>query len=111
VKTTVDIDLKPPGFLERAWYRRLKMSPPGLAGFSGPRSHRLVRLLPYAWRRVHRNYARAYSYFWLPCPLCGREFGGHEAGDVIPDPLKEPGCGIAICSRCTRARNARMASS
>ena len=32
-------------------------------------------LLP---RWLHRLYARFLGYFWLPCPICGRCFGGHE---------------------------------
>jgi hypothetical protein len=33
-------------------------------------------------RWVHRLYAFVAGYFWLPCPVCGRMFGGHEAGNV-----------------------------
>lgn len=35
-------------------------------------------------RFVHRAYAALAGYFWLPCPLCGHGFGGHErsSGDV-----------------------------
>lgn len=29
-------------------------------------------------RWLHRLYAWAGGYFWLPCPHCGRHFGGHE---------------------------------
>lgn len=29
-------------------------------------------------RFLHRIYARVFGYFWLPCPLCGEMFGGHE---------------------------------
>lgn len=25
-------------------------------------------------------YAKANGYFWLPCPVCGNMFGGHEMG-------------------------------
>jgi hypothetical protein len=35
------------------------------------------------WHRarwVHRVRAWLGHYFWLPCPLCGRGFGGHEVG-------------------------------
>ena len=36
------------------------------------------------------------SYFWLPCPMCGQYFGGHEwAGGVNPD-------GWGICPDCGR---------
>ncbi len=30
------------------------------------------------WRRWNRLRARIGGYFWLPCPLCGQMFGGHE---------------------------------
>jgi hypothetical protein len=26
------------------------------------------------------------GYFWLPCPMCGKMFGGHENGSDILDP-------------------------
>ncbi|MES2950271.1 MAG: hypothetical protein V4858_17140 [Pseudomonadota bacterium] len=31
-------------------------------------------------RLLNRIYAWLFGFFWLPCPVCGREFGGHEAG-------------------------------
>ena len=31
-------------------------------------------------RLLHRLYARFFGYFWLPCPACGKMFGGHETG-------------------------------
>jgi hypothetical protein len=30
--------------------------------------------------RRERLKAQAGGYFWLPCPICGGEFGGHEMG-------------------------------
>lgn len=29
-------------------------------------------------RWLHRLYAHARGYFWLPCPVCREMFGGHE---------------------------------
>lgn len=29
-------------------------------------------------RILHKWYADVNGYFWLPCPKCGRMFGGHE---------------------------------
>jgi hypothetical protein len=26
------------------------------------------------------------GYFWLPCPMCGKKFGGHEKGSDMLDP-------------------------
>ena len=67
-------------------------------------------LVPYAFRNVHRRYAAAHGYFWLPCPLCDKPSGGHEwrkvAGrpDSIPDPLDpRRQLWVGICPRCTRA--------
>ena len=30
-------------------------------------------------RLLNRIYAFLGGYFWLPCPVCGENFGGHEA--------------------------------
>lgn len=44
------------------------------------------------------------GYFWLPCPLCGRKFGGHEWGDgpytSIANPARGLGAGTAVCPAC-----------
>jgi hypothetical protein len=53
-------------------------------------------------------YARVWGYFWLPCPLCGRHFGGHEwritegRASTIPVPGGLGGQ-QAICPDCTQA--------
>lgn len=66
-------------------------------------------------------FARAHGYFWLPCPLCGIHFGGHEirrGGGFedyphhIPDPARPPvgdkhGWQMGyqgICPFCTKAK-------
>jgi len=59
-------------------------------------------------RWLHRLYAWTLGYFWAPCPLCGRYFGGHEwlIDDDLPCtiPTGEPGGGgLGICPDCTRA--------
>jgi hypothetical protein len=62
-------------------------------------------------RWAHEWYARAAGYFWLPCPLCGDFFGGHEWHMIdglsadIPDPKYPAGSGrnVGICPTCTRA--------
>jgi hypothetical protein len=33
-------------------------------------------------RFLHKLYAHAVGYFWLPCPICGRMYGGHEIANV-----------------------------
>lgn len=59
------------------------------------------------FRRLHRLYAKTAGYFWLPCPLCGQEFGGHEWRDIAGKSSTiagdEPGKGIGICPDCTVA--------
>ena len=50
------------------------------------------------WRLVNHLYAFTFGYFWLPCPLCGEYFGGHEweagAGESIPTSI---GRGEGVC--------------
>ena len=62
------------------------------------------------WRRGDRTAARLHAYlagyFWLPCPNCGRMFGGQELATgtghstSIPKP-DGSGTGLAICPSCT----------
>jgi len=65
-------------------------------------------------RIAHRVWAYLGGYFWTPCPLCGREFGGHEWRDRndfsssirtgTPSSSIRTGMpvvGQAICPRCT----------
>lgn len=59
------------------------------------------------FRRWHRTYAHVAGYFWLPCPLCGQEFGGHEWRDIDGKrssiPTGRRGISEGICPDCTRA--------
>ena len=59
-------------------------------------------------RTLNRLFANVFGYFWLPCPLCGQEFGGHEWRDIDGKPSFIPALdphrsGRAICPDCTRA--------
>ena len=49
-------------------------------------------------RWIHRLYAWVFGYFWLPCPRCGRLFGGHEpsGGRVATSPWM----GDRTCRNC-----------
>lgn len=49
-------------------------------------------------RRKEQVYAFTHSYFWLPCPLCGDYFGGHEAHGSM---YQGCGSGVLVCLRCT----------
>ena len=43
-------------------------------------------------------YAHLHCYFWLPCPNCGRYYGGHEIGQWgVP---KGKGCWTCTCKWC-----------
>lgn len=55
-------------------------------------------------RAWHAQWALTHHYFWLPCPTCGRYFGGHEAGSgSVMTPEKGPGRAMSICSWCNEA--------
>lgn len=62
-----------------------------------------------SYRAGARLVAKTLGYFWLPCPLCGEEFGGHEWRNIlghhssIPDPARGPSYGVGICLDCTAA--------
>lgn len=57
------------------------------------------------FRFLNRLYANLSGYFWLPCPLCGKMFGGHEV--VINTKYsnsiatEKRGFGQCICPDCT----------
>ena len=52
----------------------------------------------YRPRWLNLFYASVFGYFWLPCPLCGRNFGGHECGAAsIPTSPFEGKC---VCPKC-----------
>lgn len=101
----IELTMSPPSWPERAWYRRLGEAIPHATASSGPWHADWVCLLPYRWRWLHRLYAGLFGFFWIPCPLCDRPYGGHELGTDIPDPTRPPPGGMAICSRCTIERN------
>ena len=57
---------------------------------------------------MHRAYAWFHNYYWVACPKCGRNFGGHEKpGGVIYDYYDNyhpdngaPRTGRMTCFRC-----------
>lgn len=53
-------------------------------------------------RGLNKLFARLRGHFWIPCPACGREFGGHEhEGDYLV--ITEPNGVVrrkAICRDC-----------
>lgn len=58
-------------------------------------------------RLLARWSARAGGYFWLPCPLCNRYFGGQEwrsiNGHMMDIPTGQGWSGTAICPNCVAA--------
>lgn len=108
---SVKIRLKPVRWPERLWARLMRYdNPPPLQRTPRGFANWLGILIPYRARRLHHSIAVRARRFWLPCPLCGHEFGGHEWRQVrgrtasVPDPAGGPGNAVGICPRCTRAR-------
>lgn len=59
-------------------------------------------------REYNKQFALNNGYFWLPCPLCGQEFGGHEwekesNGKKTAIKTDEPAIGKGICPDCVEA--------
>ena len=50
------------------------------------------------YRLFNRIYSKLNGYFWLPCPLCGQFFGGHEWDD--DNTIYKGKSGIGICRDC-----------
>lgn len=49
-------------------------------------------------RLFNRLWAMLWGYFWLPCPLCGRMFGGHETARN-----GWTSRGTMVCKKCEQA--------
>ncbi|RDI49187.1 hypothetical protein [Nocardia mexicana] len=83
-------------------YLRRGLPPPTARSRFDPAS-----LWPYLPREPHREHARGCGYFWLPCPLCGNHFGGHEIVGSIRGDENEQGRTTwwSICPVCTAERN------
>ena len=56
-------------------------------------------------RWVHRLWASYSGYLWLPCPLCGKMFGGHEWEWDKPncDIMISWSHGQGVCPNCHEA--------
>ena len=58
-------------------------------------------------RLLNRIYAFIFGYFWLPCPVCGKKFGGHE--HVWTTPLiSDDGRAYSVCSHKCGAKAQEM---
>lgn len=49
-------------------------------------------------RAAAKLYADLNGYFWLPCPICGEHFGGHEGGKESV-PSDRPYIGRVVCNK------------
>jgi len=56
-------------------------------------------------RLFNKIYAKTMGYFWIPCPLCGRMFGGHEwlNGNILKVSLNR---GVTVCLDCGKKAKA-----
>ncbi len=59
------------------------------------------------FRRFNRRWAHSRGYFWLPCPVCGRPFGGHEGSGAAVPQRERPGFGWCVCFRKNCVEEAR----
>jgi len=64
------------------------------------------------FRFLNKIYADLCGYFWLPCPICGKNFGGHEwkSGNTLMENISE---GTGVCPDCgkeARKRNKKLFS-
>ena len=53
--------------------------------------------LPYKPRWLNKLYANINCLFWLPCPICGEKFGGHEWSETLKT---TPMRGVGTCTLC-----------
>ena len=50
-----------------------------------------------------RWYADLMNYFWLPCPVCGENFGGFECGDEALMETRSKGWCVCSKAACVAA--------
>lgn len=56
--------------------------------------------LPYKPRFLNCWWAKFFGYFWLPCPICKKMFGGHEVSVALWISSSE---GKSVCPKCADA--------
>jgi hypothetical protein len=101
----------PLSLVDKLWYWRCGMNAPLSQATSREiKSLRWARLVPMRFEAFHEAYAARHGLFWLPCPLCMREYGGHQYAGGVPDPMHPPAgplsplMYVGICPPCTRSR-------
>jgi len=50
-------------------------------------------------RFIHKLYANLHGYFWLPCPICKKMFGGHEISNTSI--MTSWHSGECVCLNCS----------
>ena len=48
-------------------------------------------------RILAKLYADFFGYFWLPCPICGKFFGGHECRGSVQCELRSHSSHATCC--------------
>ena len=62
-------------------------------------------------RDTAKAYAETNGYFWLPCPRCGTEFGGHEWDTPTAIECRVyPNTGHGTCGQCGFGSDAEEAA-
>jgi len=53
----------------------------------------------WKYRWLSHLYATLGAYFWHPCPICGKNFGGHEwlDGNIL---MNSSSTGRGVCPDC-----------
>lgn len=53
-------------------------------------------------RFLHMLYAKLLGYFWMPCPACFEDFGGHEIAHGWPHVnVTYENRAYCVCPRCS----------
>jgi hypothetical protein len=55
------------------------------------------KIIPYRPRFLNYIWALYGGYFWLPCPLCSKNFSGHEWTVLLSTSYTT---GIGVCPKC-----------
>lgn len=66
--------------------------------------HRIGESLPYHPRIINWVWAAWGRFFWLPCPICGKNFGGHEKGGSL---YYTNYSGEMVCPKCIEKADER----
>jgi len=61
---------------------------------------------------IEHLWAKVFGYFWMPCPNCGRMYGGHEDGGGLYKSVWSdyavPTCADPKCKEEVHEKNKRL---